>query len=90
MSRLESVGVAAGRHEGETETDEKKQEQRRLCVIKKKKEEESARYTIVVLPVCRCACLIGFLSVWHAFRKRSKNNRSPCEASNLVQTREQQ
>lgn len=86
MSRQESVGVAAGRHEGETETDEKKQEQRRLCVIKK----ESARYTIVVLPVCQCTCLIGFLSVWHAFRKRSKNNRSPCEASNLVQTREQQ
>lgn len=36
MSRQESVGVAAGRHQGETETDEKKQEQRRLCVIKKR------------------------------------------------------
>lgn len=37
---------------------------------KEKKEEESARYTVVVLPVCRCTCLIGLPSVWHAFRKR--------------------
>lgn len=43
MSRLESVGVAAGRHEGETETDEKKQEQRRLCVIKKKRKRKNQR-----------------------------------------------
>lgn len=70
MSPQESVGVAAGKHEGETETDEKKQEQRRLCVIKKKTEEESACYTVVVLLVCWCTCLIGFLSVWHAFRQR--------------------
>lgn len=63
MSRQESVGVAAGRHQGETETEEA------LCYQKKRK-RKNQRVTIVVLPVCRCTCLIGFLSVWHAFRKR--------------------